>query len=290
MKPNRKSKDTVFRFIFGNEQRKNYTLRLYNALNGTSYTDAKQIKLITLEDVIYITFKNDIGFLLKDELNLYEQQSSWNPNMPARLLRYYVKELTLWEDNKRINLFSSALQLLPVPKMAVFYNGRENQPAVSILKLSDSFGGKQGSIEVTVPVYNIGTNSELTQNCRPLYEYCWFIRQLEGADQNTLLEKIINAADNMPEDFEIRKLLQREKRKVTDMMYSEYMEEYFKQTLLNDGKREGIQTERLNSVRNAFDLLKSAGLTSEQAKKQLLLKYSEKEISEALSSRKTDSD
>lgn len=32
-------KDSLFVFLFGSEKRKKYTLSLYNALNGTNYTD-----------------------------------------------------------------------------------------------------------------------------------------------------------------------------------------------------------------------------------------------------------
>lgn len=61
-----------------------YLLQLYNALNGTSYTDPSELEITTLQDVIYIRQKNDISFLLDSELSLYEQQSSYNPNMPLR--------------------------------------------------------------------------------------------------------------------------------------------------------------------------------------------------------------
>ena len=36
---NREYKDRLFTFIFGKEENRPYLLQLYNALNGTSYTD-----------------------------------------------------------------------------------------------------------------------------------------------------------------------------------------------------------------------------------------------------------
>lgn len=36
---NRMYKDSVFRDLFGAEERRGYALELYNALNGSSYTD-----------------------------------------------------------------------------------------------------------------------------------------------------------------------------------------------------------------------------------------------------------
>ncbi|MCI6703490.1 MAG: hypothetical protein MR458_00060, partial [Erysipelotrichaceae bacterium] len=62
LKLNREYKDALFKFIFGNESRKEYTLSLFNALNGTCYDDPREVKLVTLEDVLFISIKNDVAF------------------------------------------------------------------------------------------------------------------------------------------------------------------------------------------------------------------------------------
>ena len=54
---NRKFKDTLFRKIFDN---KKDLLSLYNALNDTEHTDESLITINTIEDAIYIGYKNDI--------------------------------------------------------------------------------------------------------------------------------------------------------------------------------------------------------------------------------------
>ena len=36
--------------------------------------------------------KNDLAFLIDDVLNLWEHQSTWNPNMPVRGTLYIVEE------------------------------------------------------------------------------------------------------------------------------------------------------------------------------------------------------
>ena len=83
---NKKYKDTVFRKLFG-ENREN-ALSLYNAVNGTTYTNPDDLEYTTLEDVIYMKYKNDASFLLSMNLYMFEQQSSKNPNMPLRFLHY----------------------------------------------------------------------------------------------------------------------------------------------------------------------------------------------------------
>ncbi len=89
--PQREYKDRLFKAIFGRdtEESKRWRLELYNALNGTDYSDPNELKLTTIENFIYITMKNDVSFLLDSQMNLYEQQSTFNPNMPLRGLLYF---------------------------------------------------------------------------------------------------------------------------------------------------------------------------------------------------------
>ena len=47
---NREYKDRVFKFIFGKPSNSEWTLSLYNAVNGTAYTNADDIQYNTIED------------------------------------------------------------------------------------------------------------------------------------------------------------------------------------------------------------------------------------------------
>ena len=69
---NKKYKDTVFRKLFG--ENKENALSLYNAVNHTSYTNPDDLEYTTLEDVIYMKYKNDVSFLVDKTLSLYEHQ------------------------------------------------------------------------------------------------------------------------------------------------------------------------------------------------------------------------
>ena len=84
-------------------------------------------------------YKNDISFLIDSTLNLYEHQSTWNPNMPLRGLGYFAR---LYEDYVRLNelnIYSETRIKMPKPQYFVFYNGTKAEPDRQILKLSDSF-------------------------------------------------------------------------------------------------------------------------------------------------------
>ncbi len=88
---NKKYKDRLFCLLFGNEEHKDNILSLYNALCHTTYTNEEDIQIYTIDDVIYIKMKNDVSILLDSFLYLWEQQSTFNPNMPIRGFMYFGK-------------------------------------------------------------------------------------------------------------------------------------------------------------------------------------------------------
>ena len=99
VKVRRDHKDTLFRMIFSTRES---LLSLYNAVNHSHYTDAKELEIVTLENAVYMNMKNDQAFLLDMQLNLYEHQSTWNPNMPLRFLIYVTKEYQMLIRNHYI--------------------------------------------------------------------------------------------------------------------------------------------------------------------------------------------
>ena len=54
--PNRKYKDRLFQRVFRDKE---YLLELYNAINGTTYSNVDDLEITTLEDVIFMSMKND---------------------------------------------------------------------------------------------------------------------------------------------------------------------------------------------------------------------------------------
>lgn len=103
MKVNRKYKDRLFRIVF---REKEDLLDLYNAVNGSNYDNPEELEIMTIEDVIYVHMKNDVAFLLSDLLNLWEHQSTFNPNMPARGLGYFSQLYN--STSKNTELISTA--------------------------------------------------------------------------------------------------------------------------------------------------------------------------------------
>ena len=137
--------------------RKEDLLSLYNAVNGTDYSDPDELEVTTLENALenalYLSMKNDMAFLLNIVLNLYEHQSTFNPNMPTRALLYFAKMYEKFIAKHEINIYSSTPKKLPFPQHIVFYNGTRDEPDRQILKLSDLFekppSGADGTLQTT---------------------------------------------------------------------------------------------------------------------------------------------
>ncbi len=240
----REYRDRLFKFIFGREDNKQWTLSLYNAVNGSDHTDASSITLTTVNDVIYMSMKNDVSFLVSGTMNLYEQQRTYNPNMPMRFFLYagelYSKHVRQGKDN--YNLYSSKLQMFPAPRCICFYNGSDNKDDRSRLLLSSCFEEK-GDIEVTVTMINInyGRNKELLDRCQPLKEYSWLIDRINMYQKEMPeLEDAVDAAlEEMPEDFVIRDFLMANKAEVKKMCITEYDEERTLSLIKEEGRAEG---------------------------------------------------
>ncbi|MCQ2464051.1 MAG: hypothetical protein MJ095_00550 [Oscillospiraceae bacterium] len=227
----REYKDTVFRFLFGNPDNLKFTLMLYNAVNNTSYTDERDIEITTIGKVVHIKIKNDVSFLIDSRMNFYEHQSTYNPNMPVRMMIYAAKVYSNYITRQKLNIYSSSVIKLPVPKCICFYNGPTDSEDSQVFKLSDSFDNKgESDIEVSVTMYNINTghNKELLNSCRPLAEYSEFVNNVRKYDQSgyNLSAAINKAIDAIPDEAMIKTVMEENRLEVTGMCIEEYTQEW----------------------------------------------------------------
>ena len=248
---NREFKDRLFKFIFGNEKRKEYTLALYNALNHTSYDDPDVLELTTIEDVIYLGMKNDVSFLIDGWINLYEQQSTWNPNMPVRSLMYLGKQYNKYIKANDMNIYGSRLLPLPTPRCVVFCNGDRDMPGRTMLQLTDAFRYPgQSDVNVTVTMININSDSddEILAECKPLREYAAFVatvRELLVQGEISDRDAAVGAAvDQCVKEGILRDILVQHKSEVVDMILTEYDEEDIYRLMKRDAREEGLEEGR----------------------------------------------
>ena len=194
MEAERNYKDRLYRLLF--TKNKKNLLSLYNALNHTNYTNEHELEINTLENAVYMNMKNDISFVFDFSLNLYEQQSTYNPNMPLRNLFYLSKVLQGMVTEK--NLYGSTLIKIPAPRFVVFYNGVQKQPEQQILRLSDAFEKKMDKPEVELLVtminINLGSNSELLEKCKLLKEYAQYVEKVRRYAGKLPIREAVNLA------------------------------------------------------------------------------------------------
>ena len=274
----RNYKDRLFRFIFGNENHKDWALNLYNAMENKQYTDPADLEIVTLENAVYMHMKNDVSMLVQGwNLFFAEQQASLNPSIPYRLLGYctttyskYVASL----DN--FNPYGKKPIRLPAPTFYVFYNGPEKAKKTDTLKLSDLYYNKPEEPMLELIVKQINING-YEGPCVQLYEYEWFVERIRENCKTMQIEKAVNIAlDDLPETFTIRQFLMLNKSEVIDMSIFEYDEEKHLRLLRKEAYEEGREEGRLT---NMTDLIRrkmnASGISFEDACKDLLLSAEE---------------
>ena len=242
-RPKRQTKDIVFRLVFGNDRQA--LLQLYNALHGTAYTDPHELQIVTLDNAIYISRKNDLAFLLAGSINMYEHQSTLNPNMPVRFLIYLAQEYQLLVESMDKSLYGSELIPLPTPQCVVFYNGIVDTPDEYELRLSSAFSNQdvEPAVEVVVKVINInyGHNEYLMQGCGMLSQYAQFVAATrEYANKYDNREEAMNAAiEYCIEHGILEDILRKHRSQVLGSLLEEFDEKKYARTLREEGYEAG---------------------------------------------------
>lgn len=266
---NREHKSTLFCKVF---EKKKDLLDLYNCINETNYQNVDDLYVNTIENVVYITMKNDISFLIDCTMNLYEHQSTFNPNMPLRGLLYFAQLYNKYIAKHNVNLFSSTVQKIPVPQYIVFYNGTKEQPDEQILLLSDLFQKQNihqhvdGCIECEARMLNInyGKNRELLENCKRLEEYSVFVakvREYATADIEHRETAISRAIDECIAEGILADILIEQKAEVLELMLTTFNRELYEQGLKEEGAREA--DERIAELEQEKKQLNAEKLTLE---------------------------
>ena len=112
------------------------------------------------------------------------------------------------------------------PEFYVFYNGIEDYPETTVLKLSDAFITKPERIplDLEVKVYNINKSkgAEVLSRCKTLDEYSLFIEEVRLQTQLDPENGFTNAVKICIEKGILKEYLQRKSREVINMLIAEY--------------------------------------------------------------------
>ena len=235
-KTNRNYKDSVFVDLFAHDvTAKENFISLYNALHGTNL-DAKttDVQPVMLERVLYMKYYNDVAMLIDGKIViLIEHQSTINKNMPFRFLEYIARiyEKITTKDEK----FGRKLVKLPIPEFYVFYNGKDDYPTESVMKLSDAFMQLDSKLknqlentsyplEISVKVININVDKEnpILKRCEALKEYSEFIEQVRFNIENAVPEPFTTAIKEAIKKGFLSDYLNRKSTEVQNMLLAEY--------------------------------------------------------------------
>lgn len=266
---NRTYKSRIFEMIFSERKE---LLSLYNAVNQTDYKDPEQLEINTLKNAIYMGMRNDVSFIVDMQLNLYEHQSTYNPNLPLRFL-FYVSDL--YSDiTREANLYSTRLIKLPTPKFLVFYNGMEERPDREILKLSTAFQVKEEEVflELTAIVLNInqGHNEPLLRACRTLHDYSVYTSRVrmyaQQSDLETAVERAIEECirEGILADFLSKNRAEVKKVSIYEYDYEKHMRQEREENFeagREDGLAEGLARGREDGLTEGLAKGRENGLT-----------------------------
>ena len=246
---NRLYKSRIFAMLY---QDKKELLDLYNAISGKHYEDPELLEINTLENTIYMTMRNDLSFLIDFRLSLYEHQSTYSPNLPLRDL-FYISDLYsgMVKDE---NLYGIKLVQIPAPQFVIFYNGMNEMPDRTVLRLSDAYSVKEENpaLELTAVMLNInrGHNEKLKGLCKSLKDYSEYTARVrEYADTMPISEAVEQAICECIQEGILAEFLKQNRAEAKQVSIYEYDEEKHmrqeRETFWEDGwaagREEGIR-------------------------------------------------
>jgi predicted transposase/invertase (TIGR01784 family) len=222
-------------------------------------------------------YYNDVAMLVDGKIVvMIEHQSTINENMPFRFLEYIARIYEKIVDPKE--KFERKLMKLPVPEFYVFYNGKEDFPSESEMKLSDAFIKLDENLdynsdlkkhiekhnfplEICVKVININVDKEnpVLNHCEALKEYSEFMEQVRFNVENEIPEALTVAIKQSIKQGFLSEYLSRKSTEVENMLLTEYDYDtdiaVQRQEAYEDGMEQGIQQ---GSQQKAIETAKNA--------------------------------
>ena len=209
--------------------------------------------------------------------------------MPFRMLEYIARIYEKITDPKK--KFGKSLIKLPMPEFYVFYNGKEDFPSETVMKLSDAFMNLDDNmlnncdlknhinnqifpLEISVKVININVDKEnpILKRCKVLNEYSEFIEQVKFNIDHKIPDPFTKAIKQSSKNGFLSDYLQRKSTEVQNMLLMEYdyatdievqREEAFEKGV-NKGIQQGVsQGEHQAKIETAKKFL-TMGISIEQ--------------------------
>ena len=216
-------------------------------------------------------YKNDASFVFGQDLYMFEQQASKNPNMPLRFLHYVSDVYREMYPNSELH--RRTMLKIPVPHFVTFFNGRDGMKEEEVvLKLSDMFMESKGErseleLELKVRVINInpdcGEESEdgsqadsksrkvpaILNKCHTLRDYMTFVNKVNEkkySENKDIRTAVTEAVDECIASGILSDFFSKHREEVIDVSVYDYDEEGRMRVEREEGWLEGMQ--RLISI------------------------------------------
>lgn len=158
--------------------------------------------------------------------------------MPLRGLLYFARIYDNYVEQHKLDVYSSVLQRLPVPRYLIFYNGTEREPDKREMSLRDAFitGSRpeEPCLECRATLLNInyGHNRELMKKCRKLEEYAIFVGMVrdklsQGMSRNTAVHTAVEESIRLGV---LKDILTKNRNEVVDMILTTFDQELHDKT------------------------------------------------------------
>ena len=136
-------------------------------------------------------------------MNLYEHQSTENPNMPIRGLMYFAENYESYIARNNLDIYGRVLQKLPFPQYYILYNGVKEAEDRRVLELKDAFPKLEGmepclNCKATLLNINYGHNREIMARSQTLMDYSVYIQRIRDNKGSGI--SIFEAVDRATED------------------------------------------------------------------------------------------
>ena len=267
---NRIYKDRLYKMIFND---KSELLKLYNAINGTTYEDPEMLTITTLDNAIYMTMENDLSFIVDMRLSLYEQQSTVNPNLPLRFLMYIADIYSAYV--KDMNIYGSKKLQIPSSSFVIFYNGVQSQPDRTEFLLSELFQPTtdQPALELKAVMLNInkGHSQELMNACHTLRDYSEYVARIRTySAEMPLTDAVEKAITECIHENILRDFLLKNRAEAKAMSIYEYDEEKTLRMFREEGYEDG---ERNGKIQATIEMCLEFNLSSDAIVQKLMTKF-----------------
>ena len=269
-------RDSLFVDMFGKcKQAKENFLSLYNAIHDTNLKiDEVKIEPVTLKNVVYTGVNNDVSMKINDAIIvLAEQQSTVNYNMPLRCLEYVTAQYSkMFKKEKK---YAKKRIELPRPEFYVFYNGDEDFPKESEMKLSDAFKtfkgdetGQETNLELKVKVYNINMkeNHPILLKCIALFAYTKFNEYVKIGEEKGKRDAIGYALDRCIAENILADYFEKLKREDRGMIFGAYSRKDDIRVQREEAYEDGVQQK---AIQGALVLIRDFNASPELAAKKM---------------------